>query len=185
MTLWSELFAVSGRFRRILPGGATRKRAGSVEEERVWTPVFSAPHLAMDSQNPAPYSFDAVHSGDLGGAPVLDEATFGALQELAGDDDPDLIQDLIGLFLEDSAQRMGAMGEAIGSGDAATIASAAHALKSSGANIGALEFSSTCASLERSVRSEGATDMDALEVLVTRALRLYEEVCQALGQPAS
>lgn len=139
----------------------------------------------MDQPSSSTYSFEAVHSGDLGGSPVLDQATFGALQELAGDDDPDLIQDLIELFLEDSAQRMGAMDEGLRSGDAGTIAAAAHALKSSGANIGALEFSTTCATLEHSVRSVDAPDLDALEVLVARAMRLYGEVCQALGYSAS
>ncbi len=139
----------------------------------------------MDQPSLPTYSFDAVHSGDLGGGPVLDEATFGTLQELAGEDDPDLIEDLIHLFLEDSAERMAAMGGAIDSGSPETIGAAAHALKSSGANIGALEFSSACATLEHTARSAEAADMAALEGLVIRASKLYEEVCQALRSNAS
>lgn len=125
-------------------------------------------------------SFEATHATDLGGAPVLDAATFGALAELAGDDDPDLIADLVQLFLEDSNERMGSITTSMTDGDVQNVGAAAHALKSSGANIGALEFSKACADLEGCARAveAGVTD---LQPIVERTQRLYEEVIAALS----
>lgn len=125
-------------------------------------------------------SLDAFHAADLGGAPVLDAATFGALAELAGDDDPDLIRDLVELFVEDSTERMGSMASGFDGGDVNAIGAAAHALKSSGANIGALEFSKSCAELERYARG-GDVDQAQLESILSRTRRLYEEVITALS----
>lgn len=136
--------------------------------------------LTMQSPTPGPFRFDAVHSDDVGGEHVLDEATFGALQELAGDDDPDLVADLVGLFLGDSRERMDEIAAARSSSDAATIGRAAHALKSSSANIGALAFSGVCADLEREARAEGAS-AEALIALIDRAIAMYTDVCAALG----
>ncbi|MEL6907355.1 MAG: hypothetical protein AAFP22_18250, partial [Planctomycetota bacterium] len=66
----------------------------------------------MHSPTFGPYQFDAVHGPEVGGETILDLSTFGALQELAGDDDPDLVNDLVQLFLGDSAGRMEEIEEA-------------------------------------------------------------------------
>ncbi len=126
------------------------------------------------------YSFDIKHSPELGGEPILDAETFGVLEELAGDDDPDLIAELIGLFLEDSMERMGQIKAAAESQDATTIGSAAHALKSSSANIGARSFSRVCSEMETASRSEGGIDPAQYEALLRRAMAMYAEVCRVL-----
>lgn len=127
------------------------------------------------------YPLDAQHAPELGGGPILDAATFGALADLAGDDDPDLISDLVGLFLEDSRTRVDAIRIGLDGGDAQAIGAAAHALKSSGANIGALAFSRACAELEKLVRTSDEVDAAAMEALVLRAIGLHAEVVDALS----
>lgn len=133
-----------------------------------------------DSANlPAP--LDAVHGDEVGGGPVLDQEAFGALQELAGDDDPDLVAELIGLFVEDATDRMSQIEAALGKEDTPAIGSAAHALKSSSANIGALAFSQACAALEMKVRRPEETADQDLPALVQRAVTMYGELRTALG----
>jgi len=134
----------------------------------------------MTSPDAPSFRFDATHGPEMDEALVLDEATFGALQELAGDDDPDLVAELVELFLDDSRVRMGEIRSALDAGDGERVGRAAHALKSSSANIGALAFSGLCAELERTARRDGTSPTE-LEELVDRALRTYGEVCEALG----
>lgn len=136
--------------------------------------------LAMQSPDPHPFRFDAVHASEFGGGAVLDEATFGALQELAGEDDPDLVSDLVSLFLSDSKERMSEIAKDTGAPELEPVGRAAHALKSSSANIGALAFSRVCAELEALARSE-APQNDTLVSLIEKAAVMYAEVCDALG----
>ena len=125
-------------------------------------------------------SLDALHAADLGGGPVLDAATFGALADLAGDDEPDLIRDLVALFVEDSGQRIASLERGLQSGDVGAVGAAAHALRSSAANIGALEFSRACSELERCARSNDV-DLDEVRTIGGRTCRLYADVIAALS----
>lgn len=131
------------------------------------------------------YAFDIHHSSEHGGEPVLDQVAFSALEELAGDDDPDLVAELVELFLEDSRERMQQIEDAIAGHDLEAIGSAAHALKSSSANIGARSFAKTCAEVESVSRSKEPVDPAAVESLVARALDMYREVCRVLDAEES
>lgn len=95
------------------------------------------------------------HSSDFGGGPILDPETLRGLGALAGEDDPDLIPELIDLFLEDAVDRLDSMTAGAGSGDVGTVAQAAHALKSASANVGALAFSERCSEIEAVARDRG------------------------------
>ena len=136
---------------------------------------------AMNDHNDVSEPLEAVHTDELGGGPILDQESFGALQELAGDDDPDLISELIGLFIEDASDRMAQIESALGAEDVQSIGAAAHALKSSSANIGALAFSKACAALEMKVRRPDQAAEQDLSSLVHRAVTMYGEVRTALG----
>ena len=129
-------------------------------------------------------SLDARHAADLGGGPVIDAAAFAALEALARDDDPDLVRDLIALFIDDSAQRIASLKRGLESGDAGAVSAAAHALRSSAANIGALQFSHACADVERCGRAD-EVDLNELRAIGERTCRLYEEVVAALSAPGN
>ena len=135
----------------------------------------------MQNDGASTSPLDREHAEDLGGGPVLDSDAFGALEELAGDDDPDLIADLVGLYLEDSATRMGEVEAGRQASELDRIGSAAHALKSASANIGALSFSKLCATIEKTARSDEEVDPAALDELCRRALAMYEEVRETLA----
>lgn len=132
----------------------------------------------MESKPPNTVSFDQRHLPEHGGDPVIDRDVFAILEELADEDDPDLVAEIIELFLVDSAERMQQVGGEEGSGDPDAVRGAAHALKSSSANIGALGFSKACAGLESAAR-DGR--FDELDSLVASALVMYEDVRKALA----
>ena len=115
------------------------------------------------------------HSPDHGGGPILDPDTMYGLAALAGDDDPDLVRELIDLFLEDAVDRLASMSAAMQSGEPEPVAQAAHALKSASANVGALTFAEKCREIEATAREDGH-----VRGLVTECLEMFVEVRDAM-----
>jgi HPt (histidine-containing phosphotransfer) domain-containing protein len=79
--------------------------------------------------------------------PVLDPGTLDNLRELGGGTD-EVIQEVAVLYTRDAPARIAAMNAAIARGDAAALAAAAHAFKSSSGNIGATRMHALTAALE-------------------------------------
>jgi len=70
------------------------------------------------------------------------------LQDLVASTDMAFVQELIEAFLEDGREQIAAMRRSLEGGDAVTFQRAAHSLKSSSANLGALELSTQAKALE-------------------------------------
>jgi HPt (histidine-containing phosphotransfer) domain-containing protein len=70
------------------------------------------------------------------------------LEEAQKDGEPDLVVELIDLYLQDAPRRLAVMSEALGNVDWVLLARAAHALKGSSATLGAGQVAQTCAELE-------------------------------------
>jgi len=85
---------------------------------------------------------------------IIDPAVIASLRELGGEDDPGLLTELIDMFLDDAPARMAEMRRALDEGDIDGIARAAHALKSSSANMGAMLFSKLCKEVEEMARTQ-------------------------------
>ncbi len=130
---------------------------------------------AMQSKPTSTVSFDKHHLPEHGGEPVIDRDVFSILEELADEDDPDLVAEIVPLPHPVATERMTQISK---DADPDSIRGAAHALKSSSANIGALQFSEICAGLEAAARDD---QLDKLEGLVTAALAMYEDVRSALA----
>ncbi len=108
----------------------------------------------------------------------LDARVLERITALQRDDKPDLLGNLIGLFLASSEQLVSEITEGTSKGDAHAVRHAAHTLKSSSANLGAMGLSQLAAELESEARAARldavATRLDALESemgRVTGALR--------------
>lgn len=137
----------------------------------------------MQPNLPSPVSFSSHHSAELGGEPVIDQEAFSILESLADEDDPDLVNEIVGLFLEDSATRMSQIENGLQEGGADSVRAAAHALKSASANVGALSFSAMCAGLESS--AQGGSEAELAD-LIASAIKMYADVRSALmGQPVT
>jgi PAS domain S-box-containing protein len=79
---------------------------------------------------------------------VLDRRVLNLLRGEHGEDDPDLLGRVIGLYVQESPNEIARLAQAVSSGDAAQIRRTAHSLKSSSANVGATTLSQQCAALE-------------------------------------
>jgi CheY-like chemotaxis protein len=109
--------------------------------------------------------------------PILDKAVITGLRELGGADDPGLFAELVHMFLTDTPERLQAMVEALEKRDPTALERAAHALKSSAANLGALGLSG----LFREIESAGrAKDLTRAASLVERTRPEFQRVEAAL-----
>ena len=88
------------------------------------------------------------------GEPHIDPKVIESMLVLGGGG-RELLTKMIGLFLQDAPRRLAAIREAMKRDDAHAVAGAAHAFKSSSANLGAAALSDMCKRLERQCR-EGA-----------------------------
>ncbi|HYD95549.1 MAG TPA: response regulator [Noviherbaspirillum sp.] len=93
-------------------------------------------------------------------APVIDRRRIDQLLELQDENNPTLASDIIQLFVNDSPKHLQNIGEALASGSAEDLVSAAHRFLSSIENLGAQRMRKHCMELERLGRErslEGAT----------------------------
>ncbi|MDJ0570831.1 MAG: response regulator [Pleurocapsa sp. MO_192.B19] len=100
-----------------------------------------------------------------------------SLCEMAGEEANLLVTEMITSYLEDTEKRLQAIAEAINKADAATIEQAAHSIKSSSANLGAVNLAQLCEQLEKLGR---AKTIDHTEVLYTNAKLEFQQVQQDL-----
>jgi len=108
---------------------------------------------------------------------AVDPEVLESLRELGGEDDPGLFLELIELFLEDTPQRMKQVEEALARDDADGLGAAAHALKSSCANLGALKLSELFKEIEFAGKE---SDLERARPLVNLSSEEYGRVEQEL-----
>ena len=116
-------------------------------------------------------------------AGVLDPAALAAIRGLQQPGSPNLLLKIIGVYLDSSRALVERLGTAVLAGDSTAIAEAAHALKSSSANLGANALAEICrviesagrrgdlpeaGGLQTAMRSEYAGVVTALSVLQDR-----------------
>jgi HPt (histidine-containing phosphotransfer) domain-containing protein len=107
----------------------------------------------------------------------IDSKVIDSLRELGGDDGGELLKELVNLFLTDTPPRLTAMDAAEKAKDAKALERAAHSLKSSCANLGAVRMSEICKKLEMLAKSGS---FDGAAETIDLSLREYEAVKSAL-----
>jgi CheY-like chemotaxis protein len=108
---------------------------------------------------------------------VLDSNALGRIRALHKPGGPNLFAKVVSLYFSSSLALTDAMRAAAFTRDAAGIREAAHALKSSSANVGALQFAELCKEVEIAA-AEG--QLDYARALVDKLLAEYKHVLQAL-----
>ncbi len=106
----------------------------------------------------------------------------GTLEALASTTDAQFVHELIDTFLDDAPSLLENLETALSAGDAETFRRAAHSLKSNGASLGAMPFSTSAKALEMIGKSGDLTGAaDKVEQLqaefkeVMKALRDYKD----------
>lgn len=107
----------------------------------------------------------------------IDEEALARITALQEEGDPDLLEELIELFIADTPGYLSMMREAAIRGDAAAMARHAHGLKGSCRNMGALPMSEICQQIEERGK---AGRLEGVLPLIARAEAEWQCVCDAL-----
>ena len=108
----------------------------------------------------------------------LDESVLAGLRELQEEDEPDILKELIELFLEEVPPQLAALRGAIEGGEASSVERIAHTLKGSSGNLGAVRMAAVCAELEK---VGGSGELTRAAELLERLEVEFESACQALN----
>jgi HPt (histidine-containing phosphotransfer) domain-containing protein len=122
------------------------------------------PHIEIELQSNCTPSLTV----DLSVLTNFDEAQF--------DGEPDLIVELIDLYLVEASKLLAGMREAVAKKDALPIKQAAHSLRGSSGNLGVLQMALMCSEVEQ-MKSE---DIFPIEVLVNKMEQELVHVRQIL-----
>ena len=104
---------------------------------------------------------------------VLDPDVVESLRQLTPPGQPDVLQEVLNLFLDEVPKKISALQSAVASGDATTVQRAAHSLKGSSGNIGARAMYDVCRQLDDRARSE---ELARLQPLVDTLSAEYGKV---------
>jgi signal transduction histidine kinase/DNA-binding response OmpR family regulator/HPt (histidine-containing phosphotransfer) domain-containing protein len=85
---------------------------------------------------------------------AIDQSVLDTIRDMADEDDPDMLAEIIGLYLDKAPELLQALQSAVTNNDAESLRIAAHTLKSSSANLGARVLADLCKELEVMGRSQ-------------------------------
>ena len=108
----------------------------------------------------------------------LDRSVLASLRELQQEGEPDIMRELIELFLSDVPPQLVALREAVEAGDANSVERVAHTLRGSCGNMGAVGMEDICAELEEIGRSEDQRDAPALASRLEEEFRRVRAACE-------
>jgi len=109
--------------------------------------------------------------------PVLDPAVVESLRRLNQPGEPDVVHEVLTLFIAEAPARLTAVAAAVEAADAMSLQRAAHALKGSAAAIGATALQRICADLEDMGRRGAlAGARDGLESMRSAYASLHAEI---------
>ena len=109
---------------------------------------------------------------------VLDRAVIQTLRQLTTPGEPDVLTEVLRLFLQEVPPRMERLRNACADGNIEDVYRAAHSLKGSAGNIGAQRLMAVCRELDEMGRAGDLTD--AAPLLAALALE-YERVAAEIG----
>ncbi len=108
----------------------------------------------------------------------LDPRVLESLRQLNHEGEPDVLTEVLGLFLADGGARLEAIAGAVSAGDGPGLLRSAHALKGAAGTIGASALAAACRELEEmGAKGEFALADEALHVM----RREYARVEQVIG----
>jgi HPt (histidine-containing phosphotransfer) domain-containing protein len=123
-------------------------------------------------------NFDAPHAGasEIFRAPV-DLAILASYEKIQLDGEPDLIVELIDLYLEDAPRRVAVMQESLAKWNWLSLKREAHSLRGSSGNLGALQMARICDEIEGiesgNLFASIAALLSCLELELERVLHIF------------
>ena len=95
-------------------------------------------------------------------APILDPESIENLRALGAEGDDSFLKEIIGIFIEDTPQRIQELRTAFAASDQTTFSRAAHSIKGSASNLGALRLRAVAEKLEHSSKQQGLAQLDQM-----------------------
>ena len=93
---------------------------------------------------------------------VIDPQAIENLRALNPGDNDEFLREIAGIFLEDTPQRIAELDASLAAGDISKFTRAAHSIKGSSSNLGAMALRATAEKLEHQVRMQGLKSVAAL-----------------------
>ena len=86
---------------------------------------------------------------------IIDTDAIASLRELNPGDNGEFLREIVGIYIEDTPKRIVEMRASLAAGDVASFTRAAHTIKGSSSNVGAVGLRAVAERLERISRTEG------------------------------
>ena len=109
----------------------------------------------------------------------IDPEAIENLRQLSPEDGESFLRDIVGIFVEDTPARIAELKKALAEGDQPTFTRAAHSIKGSSSNLGAIQLRAVAEKLEHTSRSQG---LAGLEVHVPELENAFAQAKGALEQ---
>jgi HPt (histidine-containing phosphotransfer) domain-containing protein len=93
---------------------------------------------------------------------VIDPQMIESLRALNPGDNDEFLREIVGIFLEDTPLRMVELDDSLAAGDRVKFTRAAHSIKGSAANLGAVQLRAAAEKLEHASRQADLTDVGPL-----------------------
>ncbi len=114
--------------------------------------------------------------------PAVDPEVLQMLADLQEPGEPDLLRELLTLFLRDTPERLDVVRQAVADGNLDAAARAAHSLKGSAANLGALDLHELASQTEQRARAGDTSGVRTLlEQLDEEFGRVYQQLSELLS----
>ena len=94
--------------------------------------------------------------------PVIDPEAIENLRSLNPGDNDEFLAEIVNIFLDDTPQRIAELEQSLATGDVPRFARAAHSIKGSSANLGAMALRAVAEKLEHLARREGLAAVEPL-----------------------
>jgi histidine phosphotransfer protein HptB len=114
---------------------------------------------------------------------VIDSQAIENLRALNPGDNDEFLREIAGIFLEDTPQRITELEQSLAAGDLAKFTRAAHSIKGSSANLGAMALRVVAEKLEHHARTEGLSGVTGLLAEIkTEFSRAHAELSKLIGK---
>ncbi len=137
-----------------------------------------------ESSTPEVADQDTDKEPDMPTQPALDPDTIAQLREFYRDERAVKLERLINIYRDTSADSLTDLQRGVGGDDADTIASAAHKMKSSSGNLGALKLASLLEAMEQKARSQqlggAVAELEQIKQEYQNVLTDLDRVCKEL-----
>ena len=115
----------------------------------------------------------------IAGSPAVDPDVIEQLRFLEDEDQPNVVAELLALFIEHAPPKLQTIREALESGDLAAVKRAAHSLKGSSANVGARGMQQICERLEHGATADRLSEARALVAQLIEEFSVVEQALKA------